>query len=752
MNSSEQPSVGQIIAERKRLFLLVWIGFVSVVFWASTQMTPVYEAKTVVLVEKEGQEQKISLGNMQNPFLPKADINSEYQVLKSRKLVEAVVDRLGESSEIDLPAGAEAGREASPVDWLLAHTKVRPLKGSDVVEIRARAADPLAVTLMANTYAEVYVERARERARADIRQVREFLADQVQVVRERLEGSESSLRDFQERSGVASLEDETRALVEQMATFESSYNHARADLIAQEEQLRLLRTQLDTAQDNLASQIPMVTGSVIQQLRAELADRMAYREKFLAQGYDVRHAKILELERQVGEIQARLTEAIGEITRDESLPADPLARVQSLVVQIMAEEVSYYALDAKVSTLKGAVDDYSRRLSTLPQKSYEMGQLAHNAEVDEKILAMLLQRFEEARIEEAGLTGTAQIIDDAAVPTHPVRPDFRLNLILAAFLGSLLAGFACLLAHKLHKRVRGVREAERLSGLPVLARIPRVSVRDLKEGSVHLRTGPIRRLQLRRHCRQVSGSGSLILSMTPWAPIVEAFRALRVSLLQKNDPAPKMILVTSPGQGDGKTSTACNLALVLASGGSRVLLVDADMRRPRIGRRFKVRPKYGLPELLAGECTLDQVIARTAYHGMHLIPTNKGIDNPHDLLTGPMMPRLLKELRGRYDHVIIDSPPMVPVVDTAVLSVLVDTTLLVVRMGYTECEVIPHATQVLRSLGVSVTGLVMNADTKPIGGKRYYHYYRRVREIEPPRSFRALPSGEERKVGVGRAA
>lgn len=754
MSNQERLSLGQIISERRKLFIAVLLAFMAVVFIASLQMTPVYEAKTVVLVEKKGPEQKISFGTAQNPFLSKANVNSEYQVLRSRNFAQEVASRLMDQEGFASAAHQLGVDDDTAADWLLNHTKVRPLKGSDVVEIRARASDPGAVSQVANTYAEVYVELARDRAKSEIRQVREFLADQVNIVRERLESSEINLRDFQQQTGVASLGDETRALVEQLATFESSYNHAKADLLSHQKRLKLLRSQLAKAEENLSSQVPMVTGSVINQLRVELADRMAYREKFLAQGYDVEHAKIQELERQVAEIQERLATAIDEITGTEDIPSDPLSQMQNLVDQILAEEVTYYALEARVASLRAAVKEYDARLATLPQKSFEMNQLAHDASVDEEILAMLLQRYEEARIEEAGLMGTAQIIDHAVVPTLPVRPDFRLNMVLALVIGSLFASFSCLLAHRLHRKVRSAREASQLSGHPVLVRVPELSVRDLKEGSVHLKAGPFRRLRLRQRCRRAVASGSLLLSMTPWAPVVEAIRALRVFLVQGNEPTPKVVLVTSPGQGDGKTATACNLALVLASGGSRVLLIDADMRHPSVRNRFKVKANGGLPDLLSGEKDIEGTILKSPHPDLDLLLTRKGVDNPHDLLTNPRLPEAIEKLRHRYDHVVIDSPPIVPVIDTAILSQVADTTLLVVRIGHTECEAIPHASQVLRSIGADVGGIVLNADTRPPGGKRYYYYYhsRHSSRIDSPRRPRALPSGDDSMMGEEIAA
>ena len=747
MNRREQPGIPQILAERKGLFVAVLAGFVGIVLLISWRMTPVYVAKTVFLLEKEGPEQKIAFVTAQNPFRPQSDLNGEYQQLRSRALADSVARRLLESQSAPASLREVVNNAPSPGEWLLKHTRIRPLEGSGVVEIRAYASDPAEAASMANAYAEVYVERSRERAQEEVRAVREFLADQVARVRTRLEGEETGLRDFQQRAGVASLPDETKALVDQLAQAENSHQHARADLLARQERLRLLREQLISSQEKLADRIPEVTAPVIGKLRDELADRMAYREKFLAQGYDPNHAKLRELEDQIGEIRSRLLDAFVTLQKDEGAPADPLSRVQGLTEEILKEEVEVCTLEARVQALAGAIQGYNKRLAMLPQKSFEMGQLAYNADVDQKILMMLQQRYEEARIEEAGLMGTAKVIDRAVAPTRPIRPDHRLNLCLALILGGVLAAFSCLVAHRLNRRIRNASEAERLSGWSVCGRIPPISVRDLREGSLSLKGRPFPRAFLRRRVRQLVASGGLAASFAPWSPVLDRYRALRVRICRMTSPAPQVILVTSPGTGDGKTMTACNLATVLAGGGSRVLLLEADMHRPQVASRLGVPAGPGLAGLLAGRCTLRAAIARTADDNLDLIPGGRGEEGVHDLLAGARMRALLKALRCHYDHVVVDSAPLIPVADATVLSVLADSTIVVVRCDHTECEALLHASQILHSLGIPACEIVFNADRRPVGGKRYYQYYR---SHDHPARLTTSPSVP--RLGAGRGS
>jgi capsular exopolysaccharide synthesis family protein len=745
-----ERTLAQICGQRVRLFAAVLLAVVAVTAVFSWRTPPVYEGKTTLLLETQKAGDKVALVTAQNPFQQAPDINNEIQMLRSRTLAEEVAHRaFSAEGGIARPRGEQ---DFQPTAWVLGHTRVRHLEGSRVVEIRGQAGSAEDAAQLANTCAEVYVDLAQERTRAEVSQVRKFLADQVEVVRERLHGSETTLLDFQQRTKTANLEEETKALVDRAASFEGSYNSQMADLIAHRERLRALKTQLASTEGALGEEIPSVTGSVINQLRAELADQISYREKFLAQGYDLHHAKMVELEQRIQEIRGRLSAAIEDLQKRGNVTGDPLTQMQTLVDQVLSEEVEVASLEARVASLKQVMEQYNSKLRDIPDKSFAMGQIAHSTEVDQKILQMLVQRYEEARIEEAGLTGTSQIIDRAVPPRRPLRPDHRLDLAFGLVLGVAMACLACLAAERMQRRVQDASEAGRLSGLSVIGRIPPIGRYDVVETAAQPRRALLRPMWIRRQIRSLVYSGGLVSGMGPCSPVVEAFRSLRVHLTKRAQETPGVILVTSPGAGDGKTMCACNLALVLASGGNRVLLIDADLRRPSVAARAKVPVKRGLPDLLAGRASLEEVIKVTSHACLHLLLTPGPAQNPHDLLISPRLPELLQHLRGRYDHVIIDAPPMLPVADTTILSMLADLTLLVVRAGHSDCEGVVRAARALRTLGVPQPSLLVNDDRGAVLGRGAYGYYRKPIQLHvPPQRLLAQvpaagPDEAERKV------
>jgi capsular exopolysaccharide synthesis family protein len=307
-------------------------------------------------------------------------------------------------------------------------------------------------------------------------------------------------------------------------------------------------------------------------------------------------------------------------------------------------------------------------------------------------------------------------------------------------------------ADRFHKKVRDAAEAARLTGLDVIARVPPIGLRDLREGAVQAGMGPVKRARLHRRCKQIVASGGLLALMSPWSQIAEAYRALRVGLLRSKGGAPRVILVTGAGLGEGKTMSAANLALVLARGGARVVLVDADMRRPQIARRFRVAATVGLPEVLAGKVDLKRAMIPSPFPNLTLLPTARAVENPHDLLAGPLLAQVMELLRESFDHVVIDSPPMVPVADTAILSVTADAILLVARARHTYVEGLVHTVRLFRSLGVRPVGILFNMDRSTPSGRRYYRYYENTPRIGPSGHLAKLTAVASGPAENGRVA
>lgn len=290
-----------------------------------------------------------------------------------------------------------------------------------------------------------------------------------------------------------------------------------------------------------------------------------------------------------------------------------------------------------------------------------------------------------------------QVIEPAELPSSPATPNHRVDLALGLFVGAFLGVGLALLRDRASDRVRGRRELEALAGVPVLAVVPRIQ---------------------EWHNRK---DADLVTRMNPMTPAAEAYRTLRTSLLvMAQERGIKTLLVVSPSEGEGKTVTAANLGVVLAEMGKRVVLISADLRKPRLHEFFGMRNELGLTNVLLGQCTALQAALIPAIPNLIVLPSGPCPSRPAELLQSERMLALLAERPEGVDFIIIDAPPLLPVADSLALSVMVDGVLMVANGASTTQVSIAQARDQLRQVGARLVGAVFNnADSVENG---YYTY------------------------------
>jgi capsular exopolysaccharide synthesis family protein len=337
----------------------------------------------------------------------------------------------------------------------------------------------------------------------------------------------------------------------------------------------------------------------------------------------------------------------------------------------------------------------------------------------------LRDELEKARVAEAVEAGQVQIVYPAPLPARPIGSGRAAKVSLGLLLGLLIGGLAAFFREHMNTAIVRREDLERLQVIN-LGVVPRVG--DEGKGRGRKVWLPIRVLGAPAAGAPRAPGGELVTVSSPTSPAAEAYRSLRTNLIFSHAVRElKTIVVTSSGPAEGKTLTSCNLAVAFAQQGLRVLLVDADMRKPRVHRVFGLEREAGLSETILGYRAADETIRPTAVDGLFVLPAGTPPPNPSELLGGAGMRALVAEMRGRFDLVLFDTPPVLAASDSAVLGAGVDGVVVVVRAGQTESGAAAEALDHLTGVGSRVVGAVLNdpeAKLPRYGGYYYsYGYY-----------------------------
>ncbi|MCG8607548.1 polysaccharide biosynthesis tyrosine autokinase [bacterium] len=716
------------IIYRNRWWILgIFALTVSAVGYVTFTMAPTYEAATIIMIdEKQGVGQ--SLFDPTGLGQQRTLINNHVQILKSRYLAHALVDRLWRSPQRDslqLFIGPEDKVLTESQLRLRAIVKIRkaisvsPVRDTDLIEIKMHAGSPFEAAFLANSFVETYEELDRDFSRGEIKQIVEFLEEQLGRKEGDLKGSEEQLKTFLEKEKIASLTDEATQVVEKGAEFESLYKGALIELQVSEERLKHLKGQLGKSKANLESEIARVSSPLVLRLRDEMAEIERTIAVLRAQGVDESHPDVSKQRGRLQAIKGRLTEETRKLIVDGLPPGDPLTKAQDLVVKILEIETEIFAVKAQANAYKKVVESYTDKLEALPDKNVQLARLERNRKVDENLYMMMREKYEESRITQAGEIGVVRIIDSALPPGSPISPKKPRNMILGVLVGLGLGIGFTFLRDYLDTSVRRVEDIEAM-GLPVLGAIPSIE-------PLSVNGGPKLSNEKNGHARLDKSQEAhrrLVTHFKPKSPISESYRTLRTNLqFSKPDKRPRTILVTSAGPGEGKSTTTANLAIAMSQQGVRTLLVDTDLRRPVQHRLFNLDKGRGLSNVLVGKKGLTQVIQHTDVENLDMITCGILPPNPAEMLGSGRMKELLEEIGQLYDVCLLDSPPLIAVTDAAVLSNSVDGVLLVVKSGKTHREALNRGVELLENVKSPILGVLLNDISRANTYGSYYYYY-----------------------------
>ncbi len=571
----------------------------------------------------------------------------------------------------------------------------RAVRDTQLIRISARARRTEDAQKVANAAAATYVALNRKRARGTSESTGRYLSEQLVIAKQNLARAENDLRAFKESTGTVASDAAANDLLSRAASLRSEADRTGADLAQARERASKTRAQL--ARQNMSIKSGQVRdNTVIQQLRAKLADLEGQRLTAQARYTAEFRAPLEQIDEQIRLVKEQLDEEIKRVVHGSS---GDLQLQQSLTAQLVQAEAEAAALRARRQQLEGDLRRAGQELAKLPSRQITLAGLQRQVEVAQNIYSDLLRKSQEIEVGRVMALGNADIVEPAAMPRLPVKPNVPLHLMLGVLLGLGIGVGVALVQDQLDDTVRDQAEAGRLVDAPILGAIPVID-------------HPCEPAAMR------AGSAHSIA--------VEAYRGLRYCLdFITQGERGRVVLVTSPGPFEGKSTTVLNLARAVAMTGRSVLLVDTDLRRSGLGRMLEVDPSRGLTNVLLGEVELRDAIQRCSEAGMAFLGSGKQVPNPTELLDSGAMRDVVSALRREADLVILDSPPLLAVADSLVLANLSDAVLMVCVAGQSQRYDLQLARTLLSRVGGNVSGVVLNKLGERAGygyRDRYYSY------------------------------
>jgi len=660
-------------------------GFVAAIMLAtlviSARLTPIYESTATVDIDRQ------SPSGVVGEDAARSALNDSDQFMATQiKLVESdsvlrPVDQQFELRKLEGQSAALSPRgEAAPVT--LKQLKVTRPPNTYLMQIAYRSANPQLAADAANAITQSYLEHSYEIRLRSSAAVASFMERQIEELKAKMERSSQALSGFERELNVINPEEKTNILSARLLQLNTEYTNAQTERLKQEAGFQ------SVSGGSFDAALAAPQGEALRKLadhRNEAAELFAE----VKSHYGANHPEYRKAQAQLNQVEAAI-EATRQQIRD---------RV----------EIGYREAQRREAMLGDAVTAAKAEFDRMNARSFEYQAVKREADADKNLYEELVRKIREAGINAGFQNGSIRIADAARPALKPVFPNQVLNVLLAFLLSSLVAVGCAVLSDLLDKTVRDPEQVARTLHTEVIGSLPLMKDR---------RSGSLAALK--------DGGGGAARKEQDLSGFGESVRTLRNSILLGNfDRHYRSLLVTSAAPGDGKTTTAANLAAAHAEQGKRTLLIDGDLRRPSVHRNFNLPSVVGLSNALLGEISWREALIQTeTLPHLYILPAGPPSRRASDLV-GRGLTELLEEAASEYDLVILDAPPLLGFAEPLQMATAVDGVLVVARAGRTSRKAVASVLATLTRLRAKVVGLVLNEVHKELSDSYYYYgYYR----------------------------
>jgi polysaccharide biosynthesis transport protein len=710
-----------LIKRRWTVTAFFTVTFLAAAIYSFTAI-PIFQATARIIIEKENPN-LVSIQEVMAVDATGTDYyQTQYKIIESRAVAREVIQRMDlKNSREFFPepknnvvaraaravteswtgvrkwwVGLIRGNDPKPADQgedlensglvsaFLGRISVNPIRNSRLVDVSVEAKDQAMAAKMTNALVDAYISQNLEIKLKAARDGVKWLSERIDEERRKVEDTERKLLQYKEENAIITdfSSDTEKITAEKLASLNQQVVDAQSRRVEAETRY-LQAVSLENNPDMLDSVSEVLNNDLVKEIK-KMEVALYNRMSDLSRKYGKNHPQMVAVESELADLRKRK------------------AVEAKRVVSSLRNEFKLAV--AREESVKKALENQKTESLDMNKKAIDYGVLQRQAESSRNMYEVLIKRFKETSLSEEMKTGNIRVVDHAETPSGPIKPRKKMNLVLALFIG--LAGGVGLafFLEYLDNTIKLPDEIKSLLKIPYLGHVPAVAANT---------DAPAQKIPF-----------DLVALHSPKSSASEAFRGVRTGIiLSSPDKAPRVILATSAGPSEGKTFNAVNLAVVMADSGAKVLLMDCDMRRPRIHKIFNINRNVGISNVISGACTLKEAIMKGPVENLDILASGPLPPNPSEVLGSQKMSLLLSELKQQYDRIIIDTPPITAVTDSVILSAMADAVMLVVRTNETPRQIIQNALEQLKGVNARIIGAVLNGVSPSRDGYYYYQYY-----------------------------
>ena len=706
----------RVLIKRKWTVLSSLALIFSLVAIATLRATRIYEASGSIAINKTVPT-LLNFKDEQNggqDYYDPADLDTEVSILKSDMLALQVIKALNLDKLPEFGGSAPAApdslglttdelqpdsqRTTNLLDAFKGGLKVVLRPNTRIIDVNYRSPDKDLAARVVNTLIHTYIEQNFKTRFESTMEASNWLSKQLVDLQMKVETSQEKLVTYQKEHEILGMDEKTNIITSKLDELNKELTFAESERMEKQAVYEMVQSaDADTAaaaaiNANASGGSPATTSSsnLLEKLREQQAD-LNIQVAQLSTQFGPSYPKVAQLNSQLKEVNSQIQ-----------------AEIKKVVFRVRSD---YMAALQRENMLRDTFEKQKQEANKLNESAIEYSLLKRDVESYRTLYEGLLEKLKEAGVTAGLKSNNIRPVDLARVPQYPTEPNVPRNLGFALALGLTTGIGLAFLLEGMDNTVRTPEQATLISALPSLGMIPMGSKTLAEVAGKHLAVATSKE------------AVELVTQTRPQSQMAESYRALRTSLLLSSlGSPPKIILITSALPQEGKSTTSINTSIVLAQKGSRVLLVDADLRRPSIHKTLGTGPRTGLSNVLTGSASLQQAIVRSPIlPSLYILPAGTPPPNPAELLASSNMKDVLAELREEYDHIVVDSPPTLSVTDAVVMSTRADAVVLVIRCGQTTKQALRRSRDLLMQVNARVCGVLLNA--VDLDSPDYYYYY-----------------------------